>query len=94
MGKKSELILLWTPQDLEEPPVEQVRNTGAALELLLYMSDGWQRRVQIETLTNALRSSFQVISLFTLVEVQLKADGAAMKYSAALQRPEESRSST
>lgn len=30
MGKKSELILLWAPEDLEEPPVEQVRNTRAA----------------------------------------------------------------
>lgn len=33
---------------------------------------------------------FQVISIFTLVEVQLKADGAPMKYSAVLKRPEES----
>uniref|UniRef100_H3CR27 DIS3-like exonuclease 2 n=1 Tax=Tetraodon nigroviridis TaxID=99883 RepID=H3CR27_TETNG len=54
VGKKSELILLWAPEDLEEPPVEQV------------------------------------ISLFTLVEVQLRVDGAPLKYSAVLQRPEES----
>lgn len=33
----------------------------------------------------------QVISLFTLVEVQLKGDGAAMKYGAVLKRPEESK---
>lgn len=58
------------------------------------MSNSLQRRVHLETLTNTHRSSFQVISLFTLVEVQLKADGAAMKYSAVLQRPEESRPST
>ncbi|KAM4605590.1 DIS3-like exonuclease 2 isoform 2-T2 [Polymixia lowei] len=31
----------------------------------------------------------QVISIFTLVEVQLKADSAAMKYSAVLKRPDE-----
>uniref|UniRef100_A0A8C2WSK4 DIS3-like exonuclease 2 n=1 Tax=Cyclopterus lumpus TaxID=8103 RepID=A0A8C2WSK4_CYCLU len=31
----------------------------------------------------------QEIALFTLVEVQLKADGAPMKYSAVLKRPEE-----
>uniref|UniRef100_A0AAQ5Y5J4 DIS3-like exonuclease 2 n=1 Tax=Amphiprion ocellaris TaxID=80972 RepID=A0AAQ5Y5J4_AMPOC len=53
VGKKSELTLLWTPEDLENPPVEQV------------------------------------ISIFTLVEVQLKADGAPMKYSALLKRPED-----
>ncbi|XP_074506588.1 DIS3-like exonuclease 2 isoform X2 [Sebastes fasciatus] len=53
VGKKSELTLLWTPDDLEKAPVEQV------------------------------------ISIFTLVEVQLKADGAPMKYSAVLKRPEE-----
>ncbi|KAM8849262.1 DIS3-like exonuclease 2 isoform 2-T2 [Spinachia spinachia] len=34
----------------------------------------------------------QVISIFTLVEVQLKADGAPMKYSAVLKRPEENKS--
>uniref|UniRef100_A0A3B5BDQ1 DIS3-like exonuclease 2 n=1 Tax=Stegastes partitus TaxID=144197 RepID=A0A3B5BDQ1_9TELE len=56
VGKKSELTLLWTPEDLENPPIEQI------------------------------------ISIFTLVEVQLKADGAPMKYSAALKRPEDSRS--
>uniref|UniRef100_A0A3Q1FN38 DIS3-like exonuclease 2 n=1 Tax=Acanthochromis polyacanthus TaxID=80966 RepID=A0A3Q1FN38_9TELE len=53
VGKKSELTLLWTPEDLERTPVEQV------------------------------------ISIFTLVEVQLKADGAPMKYSALLKRPED-----
>ncbi|XP_070775181.1 DIS3-like exonuclease 2 [Enoplosus armatus] len=53
VGKKSELTLVWTPEDLEKPPVEQV------------------------------------ISIFTLVEVQLKADSAPMKYSAVLKRPEE-----
>uniref|UniRef100_A0A4W6BXV8 DIS3-like exonuclease 2 n=1 Tax=Lates calcarifer TaxID=8187 RepID=A0A4W6BXV8_LATCA len=52
VGKKSELTLLWTPEDLEEPPTEQV------------------------------------ISVFTLVEVQLKADNAPMKYSAVLKRPD------
>uniref|UniRef100_A0A667ZMM2 DIS3-like exonuclease 2 n=1 Tax=Myripristis murdjan TaxID=586833 RepID=A0A667ZMM2_9TELE len=31
----------------------------------------------------------QVISVFTLVEVQLRADGGAMKYSAVLKRPDE-----
>nr|XP_046264868.1 DIS3-like exonuclease 2 [Scatophagus argus] len=55
-GKKSELTLVWTPEDPERPPVEQV------------------------------------ISIFTLVEVQLKADGAPMKYSAVLKRPEENKS--
>lgn len=34
----------------------------------------------------------QVISIFTLVKVQLKADVAPMKYSAMLQRPEENES--
>ncbi|KAI3375239.1 hypothetical protein L3Q82_021745, partial [Scortum barcoo] len=53
VGKKSELTLVWTPEDLEKPPVEQI------------------------------------ISIFTLVEVQLKADTAPMKYSAVLKRPEE-----
>ncbi|XP_011614996.2 DIS3-like exonuclease 2 isoform X2 [Takifugu rubripes] len=55
VGKKSELVLLWAAEDLEEPPVEQV------------------------------------IALFTLVEVQLKVDGTAMKYGAVLKRPEESK---
>ncbi|KAE8291272.1 DIS3-like exonuclease 2 [Larimichthys crocea] len=53
VGKQSMLTLVWTPEDPEKPPVEQV------------------------------------ISIFTLVEVQLKADGAPMKYSAVLKRPEE-----
>ncbi|XP_030259119.1 DIS3-like exonuclease 2 isoform X2 [Sparus aurata] len=53
VGKKSELTLVWTAEELEKPPIEQV------------------------------------ISIFTLVEVQLKADGAPMKYSAVLKRPEE-----
>ncbi|KAM9349288.1 DIS3-like exonuclease 2 [Symphorus nematophorus] len=52
-GKKSELTLVWTPEDPEKPPEEQV------------------------------------ISIFTLVQVQLKADGAPMKYSAVLKRPED-----
>lgn len=56
VGKRSELTLVWTPEDLEKPPVEQV------------------------------------ISLFTLVEVQLKADSAPMKYSAVLKRPQEEES--
>nr|XP_057924785.1 DIS3-like exonuclease 2 [Doryrhamphus excisus]XP_057924786.1 DIS3-like exonuclease 2 [Doryrhamphus excisus] len=51
VGKTSQLTLLWTPEDLQEPPVEQV------------------------------------ISIFTLVDVQLKADSAPMKYSAVLKRP-------
>lgn len=53
VGKKSELTLVWTPEDPETGPVEQV------------------------------------ISIFTLVEVQLKADSAPMKYSAVLKRPDE-----
>nr|XP_040027407.1 DIS3-like exonuclease 2 isoform X1 [Gasterosteus aculeatus aculeatus]XP_040027408.1 DIS3-like exonuclease 2 isoform X1 [Gasterosteus aculeatus aculeatus] len=56
VGKTSELTLVWTAEDREKAPVEQV------------------------------------ISVFTLVEVQLKADGAPMKYSAVLKRPEESKS--
>ncbi|XP_078120727.1 DIS3-like exonuclease 2 [Sander vitreus] len=56
VGKKSELTLVWTPEDPEKAPEEQV------------------------------------ISIFTLVEVQLKADGAPMKYSAVLKRPEENES--
>ncbi|XP_070701594.1 DIS3-like exonuclease 2 isoform X2 [Pempheris klunzingeri] len=52
VGKKSELTLVWMPEDQKKPQVEQV------------------------------------ISIFTLVEVQLKADGAPMKYSAVLKRPE------
>ncbi|XP_059200802.1 DIS3-like exonuclease 2 [Centropristis striata] len=52
VGKKSELTLIWTPEDQEKAPVEQI------------------------------------ISIFTLVEVQLKAEGAPMKYSAVLKRPE------
>ncbi|XP_061550801.1 DIS3-like exonuclease 2 isoform X1 [Phycodurus eques] len=51
VGKKSELTLLWTPEDPQKPPVEQV------------------------------------ISIFTLVEVQLKADSVPMKYMAFLKRP-------
>lgn len=58
VGKKSELTLVWTAEDPEKAPVEQV------------------------------------ISIFTLVEVQLKADGAPMKYSAVLKRPEENESNT
>ncbi|XP_029971606.1 DIS3-like exonuclease 2 isoform X2 [Salarias fasciatus] len=54
VGKKSELTLLWNPENLEKPREEQV------------------------------------ISVFTLVDVQLKADGAPMKYSAELKRPEDS----
>ncbi|XP_034744107.1 DIS3-like exonuclease 2 isoform X2 [Etheostoma cragini] len=56
VGKKSELTLVWTPEDPEKASEEQV------------------------------------ISIFTLVEVQLKADGAPMKYSAVLKRPEEDNS--
>ncbi|XP_076601394.1 DIS3-like exonuclease 2 [Chaetodon auriga] len=56
VGKKSELTLVWTPEDPKKPPLEQV------------------------------------ISIFTLVEVQLKADPAPMKYSAVLKRPEEGKS--
>nr|XP_020504890.1 DIS3-like exonuclease 2 [Labrus bergylta] len=56
VGKKSELTLVWTSEDPEKPPEEQV------------------------------------ISIFTLVEVQLKADEAPMKYSAELKRPEETSS--
>uniref|UniRef100_UPI0037E84806 DIS3-like exonuclease 2 isoform X2 n=1 Tax=Semicossyphus pulcher TaxID=241346 RepID=UPI0037E84806 len=56
VGKKSELTLVWTQEDHEKPPEEQV------------------------------------ISIFTLVEVQLKADGAPMKYSAVIKRPEENAS--
>ncbi|XP_032386765.1 DIS3-like exonuclease 2 isoform X1 [Etheostoma spectabile] len=56
VGKKSELTLVWTPEDPEKASEEQV------------------------------------ISIFTLVEVQLKADGAPMKYSAVLKRPEENKS--
>nr|XP_061795351.1 DIS3-like exonuclease 2 [Nerophis lumbriciformis] len=51
VGKKSELTLLWTPEDPQKSPVEQV------------------------------------ISIFALVEVELKADGVPMKYSALLKRP-------
>ncbi|KAF0047290.1 hypothetical protein F2P81_000923 [Scophthalmus maximus] len=54
VGKKSELTLVWTPDDLEKAPVEQI------------------------------------ISVFTLVDVQLRADGAPMKYSAVLKRPGDS----
>ncbi|XP_041848575.1 DIS3-like exonuclease 2 [Melanotaenia boesemani] len=53
VGKKSELTLVWTPENLEDSPVEQV------------------------------------ISIFSLVEVQLQADGAPMKYKAVLKRPED-----
>ncbi|KAM3605193.1 uncharacterized protein V6R79_022077 [Siganus canaliculatus] len=55
VGKKSELTLMWTAENPEQPPVEQV------------------------------------VSLFTLVEVQLKADDAPLKYSAVLKRPEENK---
>ncbi|XP_077415346.1 DIS3-like exonuclease 2 isoform X2 [Vanacampus margaritifer] len=51
VGKKSEMTLLWTAEDPQKPPFEQV------------------------------------ISIFTLVEVQLKADGMPMKCSASLKRP-------
>ncbi|XP_051944055.1 DIS3-like exonuclease 2 isoform X1 [Hippocampus zosterae] len=51
VGKKSELTLLWTADDPQEPPFEQV------------------------------------ISIFTRVEVQLKADGVATKCCALLKRP-------
>ncbi|KAM7401160.1 hypothetical protein PAMA_005382 [Pampus argenteus] len=53
VGKKSELTLVWTPEDPETGLIEQV------------------------------------ISIFTLVEVQLKADNTSMKYSAVLKRPDE-----
>ncbi|KAK2895629.1 hypothetical protein Q8A73_015117 [Channa argus] len=53
VGKKSELTLIWTPEDLEKAPIEQV------------------------------------ISVFTLVEVELKADSTATKYSAVLKRPDD-----
>lgn len=33
----------------------------------------------------------QVITVFTLVDVQLKADGAPTKYSAVLKRPDDDR---
>lgn len=55
VGKKSELTLVWLPEDPEEAPIEQT------------------------------------ISIFTLVGVQLQADGAPMKYSAVLKRPEENK---
>uniref|UniRef100_A0A7N8WS13 DIS3-like exonuclease 2 n=1 Tax=Mastacembelus armatus TaxID=205130 RepID=A0A7N8WS13_9TELE len=55
VGKKSELTLVWTPEEQEKLPVEQI------------------------------------ISVFTLVEVQLKADSVPMKYSAVLKRPDNSR---
>ncbi|KAG7525593.1 DIS3-like exonuclease 2 [Solea senegalensis] len=58
VGKKSELTLVWTPDDMEKAPVEQI------------------------------------ISIFTLVEVQLKADAAPMKYSAVLKRPDDDQSLT
>ncbi|XP_078143582.1 DIS3-like exonuclease 2 [Centroberyx gerrardi] len=53
VGKKGELTLVWSPEEPEKAPVQQV------------------------------------ISVFTLVEVQLRADGAPMKYSAVLKRPDE-----
>ncbi|KAK2822031.1 hypothetical protein Q5P01_022096 [Channa striata] len=53
VGKKSELTLIWTPEDLEKAPLEQV------------------------------------VSVFTLVEVQLKADNTPTKYSAVLKRPDD-----
>lgn len=56
VGKISELTLVWTQEEPEKPPLEQV------------------------------------ISVFSLVEVQLKADSAPMKYSAVLKRPDDSRS--
>lgn len=55
VGKKSELTLVWSSEDPEEAPEEQV------------------------------------ITLFTLVEVQLKADSAPMKYSAVIKRPGENK---
>ncbi|XP_077391765.1 DIS3-like exonuclease 2 [Festucalex cinctus] len=51
VGKKSEMTLLWTAEDPQKPPFEQV------------------------------------ISIFTLVEVQLKADSLPMKCIALLKRP-------
>ncbi|XP_028987946.1 DIS3-like exonuclease 2 [Betta splendens] len=53
VGKKSELTLIWAPEDPEKPRVEQV------------------------------------ISVFTLVEVQLKADGVPTKCTAVLKRPDD-----
>lgn len=35
VGKKSELVLLWAAEDLEEPPVEQVRNTWIAFKTMV-----------------------------------------------------------
>uniref|UniRef100_A0A1A7XSY2 DIS3-like exonuclease 2 n=2 Tax=Iconisemion striatum TaxID=60296 RepID=A0A1A7XSY2_9TELE len=55
VGKKSELRLVWIPEDPENPPIEQT------------------------------------ISIFSLVEVQLKSDGG-LKYCAVLKRPEGSSS--
>ncbi|KAM6918323.1 DIS3-like exonuclease 2 [Xenentodon cancila] len=56
VGMKSEITLIWTPEDPKNPPVEQV------------------------------------ISIFSLVDVQLKADAAPLKYKAVLKRPEDIRS--
>ncbi|XP_061588980.1 DIS3-like exonuclease 2 [Cololabis saira] len=53
VGMRSEITLVWAPEDLEDPPVEQV------------------------------------ISIFSLVDVQLKADAAPLKYKAVLKRPED-----
>lgn len=45
-------------------------------------------------LNHLLFSCLQIISIFTLVDVQLKADNAPMKYSAMLKRPDENASWT
>uniref|UniRef100_A0AAQ5ZAS7 DIS3-like exonuclease 2 n=1 Tax=Amphiprion ocellaris TaxID=80972 RepID=A0AAQ5ZAS7_AMPOC len=38
VGKKSELTLLWTPEDLENPPVEQVRTTNTVFVVILALA--------------------------------------------------------
>ncbi|XP_068197004.1 DIS3-like exonuclease 2 [Antennarius striatus] len=57
VGMKSELTLVWNPENPEDPPVEQV------------------------------------ITVFTLVDVQLRTNTVGLKYSAVLQRPDKSESS-
>uniref|UniRef100_A0A3Q3INJ6 DIS3-like exonuclease 2 n=1 Tax=Monopterus albus TaxID=43700 RepID=A0A3Q3INJ6_MONAL len=59
---------------------------------VLVIRYGVQKRIYCKVSCHTLHLQETVISVFSLVEVQLKADSAPMKYSAVLKRPDDSRS--
>lgn len=90
VGKRSELTLVWLPEDPEEAPVEQVGDATHTYTCCV------RTIVTLFELSGEVSTDFlilsppQIISIFTLVKVQLQADGGPMKYSAVLQRPDKS----